>query len=322
MKTAATIIEAKRVELLKRMREIMDKYEELNDAEWVLANTIADIRRKAKAYGETLSAPLVKFFYGDGRSYSQIDQIVWDAQTDFEKALAQFDIEIKVPRTDKMLRAIRQEYTTRVMGQVNNTFRDVVTKAVQFKTLATSAELATVAQANESKVLREVTINGTTYDGAKVDNIWQQMTDRYGRTDTVRYTKNGAGYNFPMRSYIDMRTQTTAGEVARMVSAVEASANDIYTGKISRHGATDSCSKWEGKIIFYSQVAKDEFLAKYPQYDGASDWATLQDVEADKTHMFLPNCKHRVLPYPLHLIPSKRAESDIAQNTMPDEAAA
>ena len=224
----------------------------------------------------------------------------------------------KVARTDKLLTAIRSEYTNRVMGQINNTFRDIVTKSVQFKTMADAARLAPIAADNVSRVLRGVTINGVSYDGTKTERLWDMMTERYGRSDTVRYSRNGAGCNFPMRSYIDMRTQTTAGEVARMVSAVEASANEIYTGKISRHGAIDSCRYWEGKIVFYSQVAKDTFLQKYPQYEAAKSWPTLQEVEKDKTHIFLPNCKHRILPYPIDLMSEKRAMNDIEGNAMPD----
>jgi len=302
MKTAETVIREKRLALLKRMNETMAKYDDLNNAEFILSKNIAEVRRIVGKYKDELSRPIMQFFLGDGKSYSQIDQMVWDAQADFDKALAQFDVVPKVARTDKLLTAIRSEYTNRVMGQINNTFRDVITKSVQFKTLAEASRLPLVAADNVSRVLRGVTINGVTYDGTKTEGLWNMMTERYGRSDTVRYAKDGAGYNFPMRAYIDMRTKTTAGEVARMVSAVEASANEIYTGKITRHGAIDSCRYWESKIVFYSQVAKDTFLQKYPQYEAAKEWPTLQEVEKDKTHIFLPNCKHRVLPFPSYLM--------------------
>lgn len=318
MKTAETIIREKRLALLKRMDTVMKQYSELNDAEFILSKNIAEVRRVISKYRDELTAPIMRFFIGDGREYSQIDKMIWDAQTEFDKALSTFNVTPKAARTDKLITAIRKEYTNRVMGQINNTFADITTKAVQFQALAPAARLASIAADNVSRVLRTVTIKGVEYDGAKVENIWQAMTERYGQADTVRYTKNGAGYNFPMRSYIDMRTKTTAGEVARMVSAVEASANEIYTGRISRHGAIDSCRFWEGKIVFYSSVAKETFIAKYPQYSAAQSWPTLQEVEKDRTHIFLPNCTHRVLPYPLDLMSEKRAMKDIEENTMPD----
>lgn len=318
MKTAETVIREKRLALLKRMNETMKKYDDLNNAEFILSKNIADVRRIVSKYKDELSRPLLQFFLGDGKSYSQIDKMVWDAQAEFDKALAQFDVVPKVARTDKMIAAIRSEYTNRVMGQINNTFKDIVSKSIQFQTMASAARLPLVAADNVSRVLRGVTINGVSYDGTKTENLWKMMTERYGRSDTVRYSRNGAGYNFPMRSYIDMRTQTTAAEVNRMTMAVEAAVNEIYTGKISRHGAIDSCRYWEGKIVFYSQVAKDTFLEKYPQYSAAKEWPTLQEVEKDRTHIFLPNCKHRVLPYPIDLMSEKRAMNDIEANTMPD----
>jgi len=318
MRTAETVIREKRLALLKRMNETMKKYDQLNDAEYILSKNIAEVRRVIAKYKDELTKPMLQFFLGDGKEYSQIDKMVWDAQKEFDKALSQFDIVPKAPRTDAMLTAIRKEYTTRVMGQINNTFADLTSKAVQFKTLANAARIPLVAADNVSRVLRGVTIDGVTYDGTKTERLWDMMTERYGRSDTVRYSRNGAGYNFPMRAYVDMRTQTTAGEVSRMVNAVEAAANDIYTGRISKHGAIDSCRYWEGKIVFYSDIAKQTFLTKYPQYEAAKDWPTLQEVEKDKTHIFLPNCKHRVLPYPIDLMTEKRAMSEIEANTMPD----
>lgn len=318
MRTAETAIRQKRLELGVRIGQIMRDYDHLNDAEWILSKNPAEVRRVVNAYREKLLAPLYKFFLGDGRAYSQIDNLIWQAQADFDEALKAFGVTPKKARTERLLTAIRSEYTNRVLGQVENTFKDIITKGIQFQVLARSAQLATTAQANLSNVFRAVTIDGKTYDGTKVENLWNMMTERYGRSDTVRYTRNGVGYNYPMRSYIDMRTQTTAGEVSRMVSAVEASVNEIYTGRISRHGAVDSCSFWEGKIVFYSQVAKDEFLKQHPEYSEAQSWPTLQEVEADKTHMFKPQCKHRILPYPIQFMTEKRARSDIEQNTMPD----
>lgn len=318
MKNAATVISEQRKALLKRMDDVMQHYDHLNDAEFILSQNVAQVRKVIAKYKDELSKPLLKFFTGDGKQYSQIDKIVWDAQRDFEDALKSFDIVPKVAKTDRLMTAIRSEYTNRVMGQIDNTFRDLVTKSVQFQTMAQAAVLPVQAFDNKSTILRQMTIAGKNYDGNQVKGLWDMMTERYGRTDTVRYTKNGAGYNFPMRSYIDMRTQTTAAEVARMVSAVEASVNEIYTGKISRHGAKDSCQFWEGKIVFYSASAKGLFLQQNPQYSEAAAWPTLQELEADKTHMFRPHCKHRILPYPIDMMGEKRARNAIEQNTMPD----
>jgi cytochrome c556 len=319
MKTAETVIRQKRLALLKRMDETIKKYAELNDAEFILSTNIAEVRRIVAKYRDELSKPLFQFFLGDARSYSQIDKVVWDAQAEFDKALAQFQIKPKVARTDKLIAAVRAEYTNRVMGQISNTFRDIVTKSIQFKTLAEAHRLPLVSMDNLPRILRGVVVDGKAYDGRNVEKIWDMMTERYGRADSVKYYRysDGSSFNFPMRSYIDMRTKTIAGEVARMVSAVEASANEIYTGKISRTGAIDSCKYWEGKIVFYSQVAKDTFLEKYPQHSEAKEWPTLQEVEKDRTHIFMPNCTHRVLPLPIDLMPEKTAKKFIEGNTLP-----
>lgn len=140
---------------------------------------------------------------------------------------------------------------------------------------------------------------------------WKNLTDKYGGVETVQYAD---GKNFPLNSYVDMRGRTSSAEVSRISTEMLAIENDIYTGKISSHRATDTCNKWEGKIIFYNEILRAEFLRMYPDYKEARGWPTKQEVEQDDTHMFKPNCRHTITPYPIHLIegltPAPRKQID------------
>ncbi|MDT2258280.1 hypothetical protein P7H06_00040 [Paenibacillus larvae] len=66
---------------------------------------------------------------------------------------------------------------------------------------------------------------------------------------------------------------------ATTISALE---RDVQYAIISRHGATDSCSNWEGKIIKLTAEALDP----YPTYD---------QLRATK-EIFHPHCKHTFTP--------------------------
>ncbi|MNP64630.1 hypothetical protein D3C76_1601420 [compost metagenome] len=69
---------------------------------------------------------------------------------------------------------------------------------------------------------------------------------------------------------------------ARRESAInEAISRRAYYGVISRHGATDACANWEGKIVKLVREADGEY-------------AFIGDIT--RRELFHPCCKHLVTP--------------------------
>lgn len=82
--------------------------------------------------------------------------------------------------------------------------------------------------------------------------------------------------------YVDMVTRTKMQATYNEATTNEALGRGVQYAVISRHGATDACSKWEGRVIKLTAEAPGD----YPTY-----------AEAKATgEIWHPNCRHTYTP--------------------------
>lgn len=93
---------------------------------------------------------------------------------------------------------------------------------------------------------------------------------------------DAAGRRWRPDTYVEMLTRTKMMNTYREATTISALERDVQYAIISRHGATDSCSNWEGKIIKLTAEAP----GPYPTYD---------QLRATK-EIFHPHCKHTFTP--------------------------
>ncbi|MEV2287485.1 phage minor capsid protein, partial [Paenibacillus larvae] len=89
---------------------------------------------------------------------------------------------------------------------------------------------------------------------------------------------DAAGRRWRPDTYVEMLTRTKMMNTYREATTISALERDAQYAVISRHGATDACSNWEGKIIKLTAEAP----GPYPTYD---------QLRATK-EIFHPHCKH------------------------------
>lgn len=89
------------------------------------------------------------------------------------------------------------------------------------------------------------------------------------------------GRRWKINTYTDMLARTKMMEAHREASINEALSEEAYYGVISRHGATDACRGYEGKIV--------KLFA-----DAPGDYPYISDLP--KRDIFHVNCKHLVSP--------------------------
>jgi len=92
---------------------------------------------------------------------------------------------------------------------------------------------------------------------------------------------DAAGRRWKPEVYVDMVVRTKTAATAREVRINEAISRGVMYGRISSHGATDACRKYEGIIVKLT-----------PEADG--DYPYIGDLP--RNEIFHPNCKHVVLP--------------------------
>ncbi|MFW5434347.1 phage minor capsid protein [Paenibacillus apiarius] len=92
---------------------------------------------------------------------------------------------------------------------------------------------------------------------------------------------DAAGRRWRPEVYVDMVTRTKMLAAHKEATINEAVARKAYYGVISRHGATDACARWEGRIVKLTMDA----LGDYP-YIG----------DLPRREIFHPNCKHVITP--------------------------
>ena len=300
--------------LKKRLNEVMAEFSYLNDANFILQNIqdLSVLKSALQNYSGKIKAIIGDFLNDRG--------LMKVAQDSFDDSIKKINRYLKsnpvvfddAERENLIKGALdsvaKNDY--RVIESISNSLS---TKLSHFKLIHDS-----IVKKAEQRMFGEKFISllkRSSPEKKTLDAYWKALTKRYGSTDTVTYS-NGA--NFPLTSYIDMRARTNSEVVSSAVNEAISLSSSIYFGKISSHNSQDSCILWEGKIIFWSDVFKKAFMQEYPKLANlVADWSTLDDVRNDMTHMFKPNCRHTITPYPLNFFDYNEMVAEIKANRMP-----
>ncbi|WP_338461568.1 phage minor capsid protein [Brevibacillus borstelensis] len=156
----------------------------------------------------------------------------------------------------------------------------------------TQADLLAVTQNVERKVraaVRQVTADSMRANMARGVNgrrtISRDILDglRKKLGDSVNTgIVDAAGRRWRPEVYVDMVTRTKTMEAHMEATINEGVAREAFYGVISRHGATDACRNWEGKVVKLVP-------------DAPGNYPYLGDLRGGR-EIFHPNCKHVVTP--------------------------
>lgn len=156
----------------------------------------------------------------------------------------------------------------------------------------TQADLLAVTQNIEQRVratIRQVSAESLRANYAKGINgrkaisrgILTGLREQLGKSVNTGII-DAAGRRWKPEVYVDMlvRTKTTSAHMDATIN--EAVAREAYYGRISKHGATDACRNYEGKIVKLVP-------------DAPGDYPYIGDLRGGRD-IFHPNCKHTITP--------------------------
>lgn len=151
----------------------------------------------------------------------------------------------------------------------------------------TQADLLAVTQNIERQAklaIRKATAEAMRYKLTRGINATQDISKEI-RQRIVRATDvaiiDARGNRWKVGNYADMLARTKMMEAHKEASINEALSEGSLYGRISRHGAMDACSKYEGKIV--------KLVA-----DAPGDYPYIGDLP--RNEIFHPNCRHLVTP--------------------------
>lgn len=289
-----------RIKLNRRIRNIVRRFNFLDDPRVLIEMTDLEIRATLRKYKMALMDSLNKFFLG-----KSLDKAIIQASKEFNKATK--GINKKNPKLDKITNQVKFQFNQQITNIVNEIIGRQTSKISQFKLMVESARPTTKDLINLIPKNSQVLINGKVYDLRTIKDQFNVFTKRFGSHATMLF-RNGTKY--PLKAWVEGKTMTVANDVNRVTTTIEALNNDILTGKVSSHGSTDSCIYHEGEIVFFSESSKRQFLRQFPDVTQAKRWRTIQELEADNTHIFSFNCKHTVTPFPIQYQSEKDIEKE------------
>lgn len=148
-----------------------------------------------------------------------------------------------------------------------------VTQNVSRRTRATVRQVA-------ADVLRAKTSAGINGTQSLQQAITKGLRDKLGSSaDSSIIAANGARWK--LKPYVEVVARTKMMQAHIEASRNEGIAQGAMYGVISRHGATDACSKWEGRIVAFT-------------YDAPGNYPILDELP--RSQIFHPNCKHVITP--------------------------
>ncbi|MGN7387732.1 phage minor capsid protein [Sporosarcina sp. SAFN-015] len=129
-------------------------------------------------------------------------------------------------------------------------------------------------------VLRAKTSAGINGTQSLQQALTKELRKQLGSAaDTAIVSANGARWR--LKPYVEMLVRTKTMQAHKEASINEALDRDVQYGVISRHGATDACRNWEGRIVAYTPDAPGGF-----PYIG----------DLPRNEIFHPNCRHLITP--------------------------
>lgn len=311
MKKTDWSIRSEKLQMLDSVARIQRQYSFLDDYRYALSKDLPTVEAAIAKYGKALRKPLLRFFAGD-----ILEEVAHAAHDQFLRSLVKYikagKLTVNSRVSDRLLESLRVQVIGNIDALIAGADLDMRARAAEFKTVAAeSAQAALVAQTQMTQLKIESITRRTT--GAEdLQKAWINLQKKYGGTDTVKY-RNGAHY--PLNVYLDQRANTTATDLHVATTQFDASTSGVYTGKISTHGASDSCRPWEGKIVFFTSEGRDILSKKYPN---TSTWKTVGEIKADKnTHLWKFNCTHGITPYPIQFFDESDAEQEIEESNTP-----
>lgn len=299
-------IRAEKEKMLRAVNEIRSRFAKLDEAEWTLAQNPEALRKAIEKYKAELRKPLLRFFAGpsmEGVAIEAHNQFIRSLRRQIESGKIAVRKEISVSLLDSLQRQITQNIDTLLStfdGNITARWREFSAIARESASSAALAELSTVQ-------LKIENITARTTGKEDLKKAWSELKSKYGTRETVTYRD---GKHYPLTTYLDGRANTTSADIHRLTTQLDASNAGIFTGKISAHGASDSCRPYEGKIVFFTAAGRDLMANKYPQ---ARNLKTVDEIKADgSTHMWKFNCRHIVTAYPIQFFDADQIEAELA----------
>lgn len=148
-----------------------------------------------------------------------------------------------------------------------------VTQNVSRKTRSTVRQVA-------ADVLRSKTAAGINGTQSLTQAITKDLRKKLGESADTAIV-DSAGRRWKLRAYTEMLVRTKTLEAHKEATINEGIAEGAQYAVISRHGATDACRNWEGRVI--------KLVA-----DAPGDYPFIGDLP--KNEIFHPNCKHVITP--------------------------
>lgn len=283
--------------MLRAVNDIRRRYAEIDDAAWTLTQNPAQFDAALKKYLGVLRRPILRFFAGD-----TMDQIAVEAHDQFLFSLRQYiqSGAVKVSRqiSNRLLESLRTQIVGQIDSFMSNTEVALKERAAALRVAAAKGSVSALTAELGLRQLKTESITARTTGRDDIEKAWSDLQSRYGTRDTVKYRD---GKNYPLNTYLDGKANTTSADIHRTVTQLDAAESGVFTGKISSHGATDSCRPWEGKIVAFSAEGREILSKRYP---GALNLKTVDEIKADKsTHLWKFNCRHIVTPYPVQFMP-------------------
>ncbi len=318
--------------VMDRMKRFTKKYERLDDALFVLARNKTELNRILKAYERDLLSILLPFFGG-----RPVEIVTKEAHKEFIeglKGLTTKGVGLRRQDVTALLNANKTSLTSTIKNITRQNKSLLKTKFDLFSALANAARqpleaFETVQSGANITALRDVlpgltdkqistfltrdtiTVKGKKFSKQLVEREWNRMVKTYGRSDTVQF-RNGT--NFPLRSYVDMKTNDMSREVQNMTVIQDSSANGVLTLKVSSHGASDSCRVHEGETVFINEAAKTAYRQQFPKDKFAARMRTVEDLKQNATHILKFNCKHRLLMNAIQFFADKDRQKVLKDN--------
>jgi len=119
----------------------------------------------------------------------------------------------------------------------------------------------------------------------ELKNLLNQSLARQKQQGVDITVIDNGGRRWKQRDYIDMLVQTKMMHAHKEAAINRALEEGTQYGRITRHGAKDACSRWEGKIVKLDPDAPGD----YPYYG-----------DLPNREIFHCRCRHRILP--IHIL--------------------
>lgn len=283
--------------MLRQVNDIRRRYADIDDAAWTLTQNPAQFDAALKKYLGVLRRPILRFFAGD-----TMEQIAVEAHEQFLFSLREYvqtgRVTVSRQISNRLLESLKTQIVAQIDGFMANTEALLKERAQALRVAAAEGSVSAIAAELGLRQLKAESITARTTGAENLEKAWSELTAKYGGRDTVKYRD---GKNYPLNTYLDGKANTTSADIHRTVTQLDAAESGIFTGKISSHGATDSCKPWEGKIVAFSAEGRDMLSKRWP---GALNLKTVDEIKADKeTHLWKFNCRHIVTPYPVQFMP-------------------